>query len=184
MKQIDIVTCRVVRVTKLMGSRSDDWIYWTSPLQVHLITMLTKLSSYFFWFFYYSHNSQLRHAYHSATSPESYVTTDGQSASLSWIKTPIWGLRLHFYYCQAVADLLMWDAFSDERTGLSFTIAAGPRQRSHSRVRVPWDSRSYFTVSDSRLPFSSLRTTRRVTVEVFSPTSTRDLSYEIPCYNC
>jgi hypothetical protein len=34
----------------------------------------------------------------------------------------------------------------DERTGLSFTIAAGPRQRSHSWVRVP-----YFTVSDSRL---------------------------------
>jgi hypothetical protein len=27
------------------------------------------------------------------------------------------------------------------RTGLSFTIAAGPRQCSHSRIRVPWDSR-------------------------------------------
>jgi hypothetical protein len=40
--------------------------------------------------------------------------------------------------------------------GLSFTIAAGPRQRSHSRVRVPWDSRPYFTVSDSRLPFCRL----------------------------
>jgi hypothetical protein len=32
----------------------------------------------------------------------------------------------------------------DEKTELSFTIAAGPRQRSHSRVRVPWDSRPYF----------------------------------------
>jgi hypothetical protein len=42
--------------------------------------------------------------------------------------------------------------FSDERTGLSFTIDAGLRQRSHSRVRVPWDSRPYFTASDSRLP--------------------------------
>jgi hypothetical protein len=30
----------------------------------------------------------------------------------------------------------MWGALSDERTGLSFTIAAGPRQRSHFRVRV------------------------------------------------
>jgi hypothetical protein len=39
-----------------------------------------------------------------------------------------------------VAGLLTWSAFSDERTGLPFTIAAGPRQRSHSRVRVPWDS--------------------------------------------
>jgi hypothetical protein len=34
---------------------------------------------------------------------------------------------------------------------LSFTIAAGPRRRSHSRVRVPWDSQPYFTASDSRL---------------------------------
>jgi hypothetical protein len=47
-------------------------------------------------------------------------------------------------------------SLSDERTGLSFKIAPGPRQRSHFRVRVPWDSWPYFTVSDSRLPFSSL----------------------------
>jgi hypothetical protein len=33
--------------------------------------------------------------------------------------------------------LLMWGAVSDERTGLSFAIAAGPRQRSLSRVLVP-----------------------------------------------
>jgi hypothetical protein len=36
--------------------------------------------------------------------------------------------------------------------GLSFTIAAGPRKRSHSHVRVPRDSLVHFTVSDSRLP--------------------------------
>jgi hypothetical protein len=35
---------------------------------------------------------------------------------------------------------------------LSFTIAAGPRQHSHSRVRVPRDSWSYFTVSELILP--------------------------------
>jgi hypothetical protein len=35
---------------------------------------------------------------------------------------------------------------------LAFTIAAGPRQRSHSQIRVPRDSWSHFTVSDSRLP--------------------------------
>jgi hypothetical protein len=57
--------------------------------------------------------------------------------------------------------------------GLSFIYAAGPRQRSLSRVRVPWDSWPYFTVSDLRLPFSSLPTTRRVTVEVYEPVSTR-----------
>jgi hypothetical protein len=61
----------------------------------------------------------------------------GQSASLSWNKAPIWGLGADICFCQTVAGLLTWDVLSDERAGLSFTIAAGPRQRSHSRVRVP-----------------------------------------------
>jgi hypothetical protein len=78
----------------------------------------------------------------------------------------------------------MWGALSDERTGLSFTIAAGPRQRSHFQVRVPWDSWPYFTVSVSRLTFSSPPTTRRATVEVFDPASTRDdNTYQIH-YSC
>jgi hypothetical protein len=115
---------------------------------------------------------------------ESYLTTDGQSASLSRNKAPVWGLWPDFYYCQTLAGLLMWGAFSDVRTGLSFTIAAGPRQRSRSRDRVPWNSRpySYFTVSGSRLPFSSLPTTLRATVKVFDLASTRDLMHEI-CRN-
>jgi hypothetical protein len=101
---------------------------------------------------------------------QSYVTTDGQPASLSWNKAPIWGLRPD---CLTVAGLMIWGALSDERTGLPFAIATGPRQRSHFRVRVPQDSWPYFTVSDSRLPFSSPPTTRRVTVEVFDPAFTR-----------
>jgi hypothetical protein len=67
----------------------------------------------------------------------------------------------------------MWGALPDERMGLSFTIVAGARQRSHSRIRVPLDSQTYITVSDSRLPSSSPPTTRRATVEVFDPASTR-----------
>jgi hypothetical protein len=70
--------------------------------------------------------------------------TDGQSASLSWNKAPIWGLQPDFYYCQTVAGLLIWGTQSDERTGLSFRITAGPCQRSHSWVRVPSDSWPYF----------------------------------------
>jgi hypothetical protein len=43
-------------------------------------------------------------------------------------------------------------SLSYERTGLSFIIVPGTRQRSHSWVRVSQDSWPYFTVSYSRLP--------------------------------
>jgi hypothetical protein len=73
------------------------------------------------------------------TWSEFYVTTDGQPVSLSWNKAHIWGLRPDFYYCQTVAGFLIWGALSDGRTGLSFAVAVGSRQRCHSLVRVPWD---------------------------------------------
>jgi hypothetical protein len=113
------------------------------------------------------HFTQLNCWQLTVAESESCVTTDSQSANVSWNKAPIWGSRPDFYYCQSVAGLLMWSALSDERTGLSFTIAAGPRQRSRSRVRVPSDSRPCFTLSDLRLPFSLSPTTRRATVEAF-----------------
>jgi hypothetical protein len=55
-----------------------------------------------------------------AHQSQSYVTTDGQSASLSWNRAPIWGLRPDLYYCVMVTGLLMWGAHSDERAGLLF----------------------------------------------------------------
>jgi hypothetical protein len=73
------------------------------------------------------------------------------------------------------------NTLSDEWTGLSFVYAAGPCQSSISWVRVPWDSRPCITVSDLRLPFSSPPTTRRVTVDVFDPASTRVLPSQLPC---
>jgi hypothetical protein len=96
----------------------------------------------------------------------------GQSV---WNKAPIWGLQPDFYYYQTVAGLLMWGTLSEEKTGLSFTIAAGPCQRSHSCVQVPCDSWPYFTASDSRLPLYSPPMTHRATVEVFKPASTWDI---------
>jgi hypothetical protein len=93
---------------------------------------------------------------------------------MSWNKAPICGLRADCYYFQTVAGLLMWNTFSGERTGLSFTIVADPRQRSHFRVRGPRDSWPYFIVSDSRLHFLSPPMTHRATVELFDPASTRD----------
>jgi hypothetical protein len=50
------------------------------------------------------------------------------------IKHPSGAYDQIFIIRQSVARLFMWGALSDERTGLPFTIAAGPRQRSHSWV--------------------------------------------------
>jgi hypothetical protein len=87
---------------------------------------------------------------------QSYVTTDGQSVSLCWNKAPIWGLRPDLYYCLTVAGLLVWGALSDERTGLSFAIATGPRRRSNFRVRV-LRTRGHILLSQIRdLPFCRL----------------------------
>jgi hypothetical protein len=119
---------------------------------------------------------RLHKGYESFSSQsQSYITTDDHSASLSWNKALFWGSRPDLYYCLRIVGLLMWGALCDERTGLSFTVATGPRHRSHFRVRVPWASWPYFTVSDSRLPFPSPPTTRRAKVEVFVPASTKGI---------
>jgi hypothetical protein len=61
----------------------------------------------------------------SESESESYVTTDGQPASLSWSKAPIWGLRPDLYYMYDNYGLvLVGGALSDERSGLSFVYAA------------------------------------------------------------
>jgi hypothetical protein len=70
------------------------------------------------------------------------------------IKHPFGVYDQIFIACVTVTVLFLWGALSDERSGLSFLCAAGPCQRSLSRVRVPWDLRLYFPVSDLRLPFS------------------------------
>jgi hypothetical protein len=99
------------------------------------------------------------------------------------VKHPSGAYDQIFITCVTVTVLFLWGALYDERTGLSFVYAAGPRQCSLSRVRVPWDSRPYFTVSDLRLPFSSPPTTRMVTVEVFDPASTRVICLFLWSYN-
>jgi hypothetical protein len=78
---------------------------------------------------------------------QSYVTSDGQSVSLSWCLAPSGAYVPIFIIVKIVAGLLMWGTLSDEKTGLPFTIVPSPRQRSHSWVRVP-----HFTVSDSETP--------------------------------
>jgi hypothetical protein len=68
----------------------------------------------------------------SQSQSESYVTTDGQTASVFWCQAPIWGLRPDIRYCQTVVGMLVWGALFNGRTGQPFKIAAGPRQCSHS----------------------------------------------------
>jgi hypothetical protein len=58
----------------------------------------------------------------------------GQSVLVSSL---IWGPRPDVCYCQIVACVFMWGSHSDGRTGLSFTIAAGPRQR--NRIYRLWN---------------------------------------------
>jgi hypothetical protein len=43
----------------------------------------------------------------SESEPESCITTDDQSASLSWNKAPVEGLRPDFY-CHTVEGLMIW----------------------------------------------------------------------------
>jgi hypothetical protein len=61
------------------------------------------------------------------------------------VKHPSGAYEQIFITVRQLAGLLMCGALSDERTALPFTIAAGPSQRCHSRVRVPRDSWPYFT---------------------------------------
>jgi hypothetical protein len=58
----------------------------------------------------------------------------------------------NFNCCQGVESLLMWYAFSNEWTGLEFRLTVGPNESGQSRVRVPQDSWSYWTVSDLTPP--------------------------------
>jgi hypothetical protein len=106
----------------------------------------------------------LRQLTGSESESESYITTDGQSASLSWSKALVWSLRPDLYYFQTFAGLLRWGALSDDRTGLPFTIAAGPGQRSHFRVRVPWDSLPYFTVYSTIRKLTSLQALEMIVI--------------------
>jgi hypothetical protein len=86
-----------------------------------------------------------------------HVTTDDQSASLSWNKAPIWGVRPDFHYCQTIAGLLIWGALSDERSGLSLT------NYTHNvsplcRLEMDRTENTAFIVGEARLPRGVLGT--------------------------
>jgi hypothetical protein len=96
----------------------------------------------------------------SESESESYVTTDGQSASLSWYKAPIWAYDQIFiavWNTKYVGQLRVcwYGALSLTRGGvcrlqLLLALASAVILGSES----PWDSRPSFTVSDLRLLLS------------------------------
>jgi hypothetical protein len=106
---------------------------WPSPAQRLLVSSTTRLMTIFYCL---TALGTFRPLYLSLSLNLSFMLrpTVSQPVCLG-IKAPIWGLRPDLCYCQTVAGLFMWGALSDERTGLSFTIAAGPRQRSHCESR-------------------------------------------------
>jgi hypothetical protein len=147
----------------LAGPRASALPLWRMTNDESVLTHWTP-----FWLLNYD-SCLTNHTYESRLMLRPTVSRPGCLG----IKHPS-GAYDQIFISQTVADLLMLGALSDERTGLSFTIAAGPRQRRHSLIWVPWDSWPYFIVSDSRLPSLSPPTTHRVTVEVFDPASTRE----------
>jgi hypothetical protein len=89
----------------------------------------------------------------SQSQGQSYFMTGGLlSISSSWQRVPQDSRPVILFSNWTLAVMALINILSDERMGLSFTIPAGPCQRSHSQVRIPRDLWPHFTVSDSRLP--------------------------------
>jgi hypothetical protein len=85
----------------------------------------------------------------SQSQSQSYITTDGQSDSLSWCQTPICGPWPEFVLPSGSKGFFdvrhpLW-----REDGSVVYNCCWLRQRSHSPVLVPRDSRLCFTISDS-----------------------------------
>jgi hypothetical protein len=148
-------------------------------MQAHKITVTMRHE--LGWLLALAHCLLRLHCWSDSASPiclclssqsQSHIATDGQSVSKSWYRAPSGAHDQIFISVWQIRSVSVGRPLWRE-DGSVFVRAAGPCQRSLSRVLVPWDLRLYFTVSDLRLPFSSPLTTRRVTVEVFDPASTR-----------
>jgi hypothetical protein len=94
------------------------------------------------------------------------------------IKHPFWAYDQIFFPfgIRNTSDSYVLDSMGRplwREDGSVYWMCRWPLPAQSFSVLVPWDLRPYFTVSDLRLFFASPPTTRRVTVEVFDPTTTR-----------
>jgi hypothetical protein len=72
---------------------------------------------------------------------QSVFTTGGLRPISSALRQAPWETRPEFFIVNWTLEVIvLCNILSNERMCLSFTIVAGPRQRSHSQVRVPRDS--------------------------------------------
>jgi hypothetical protein len=80
----------------------------------NVTSSLTRRSVCLLWIwlaFRQGYVSQLKHRYTwlwGMRQSQSYITTDGQSASLSWCQSFIWGQIPNFYCCQTVSGHPHW----------------------------------------------------------------------------
>jgi hypothetical protein len=106
----------------------------------------------------------------STVTCQSYLTTDGQSASLSWYQPTIWDPRpifLSFPRKLSKDFFLVWDALSDEKVSLSATESC---LRCHPWIQVPQNWRPYLTVSfETGFPFCHLLRLAEIRWRFFVP---------------
>jgi hypothetical protein len=95
-------------------------------------------------------NSQLTVCLHTLFQSQNYVTTDSQSASLSWCQDPP-GAQDQIFGTVSCGYIDVGRPPWREDRSVVYNCC-WPRQRSHSQVRVPQDSWPHITASDSRLP--------------------------------
>jgi hypothetical protein len=60
------------------------------------------------------------HNHHCQSQSQSYITTDGQSFSMSWCRAQSGTFDQRFFFLFKVTVLSFWGALSDERSGLWF----------------------------------------------------------------
>jgi hypothetical protein len=123
----------------------------------------------FLQFFYFNMRIRCR----GKSESESYVTTDGQSASLSWNKEPIWCLQIYFI---TVSHLrVCWcGAFSlKKRRSVVWNCLWFSPAQSFSGPS-PLGLVTIFYCLRIETSLSSPPMTRNTTVEIFDPASTRD----------
>jgi hypothetical protein len=68
------------------------------------------------------------------------------------VSLPIWCPKPVFVTVRKLRVYRCRGTLTNERTGVSFIIAVGPRLHNHFCVRIPPDSWPYFTISISRFP--------------------------------